>query len=394
MTLALWTLAWVLLAELAASFGGWRGLALLGRQRVWIAAALLLVAVLALVLLGATQWWHIVVGGVIGLLLFVALAAYAQRNLAATTILAPGARDGRRIAHVEVPIAGGPIPAVLVEPLHGAEFAVLVVHGAGDHKLLYAWPRMYTLSDHGFAVLAIDVDGHGASPRVLDFPSVLEDVAAGVAWLRERYHRVGVIGISQGGCIAARAVAEASTSLPGRPGGMQADRLRVDALVIMEAPAAINITRAVYRHEARILAYPVAWQLLRDIGTVGIYREWWTPAVRTRLSTVELIRRLDIVGSVRRITCPLLLVYGGRDAVVPMEQARAVEAAAPPGATFVLVPGATHLSLTIDRRVIRRVALWLREELRMENGELRKGGPPEATLNRCIGQAQRRTTNG
>lgn len=351
MTLALWTLVWTLVAELAAAAAGWRGLALLGRQRVWITAALLIAAVLALVMFGATRWWHVVGGAVFGLLLFVALSSWLQRKLAATSILAPGARDNRRIVHVEVPIAGGPIPAVLVEPMHGADYALLVVHGAGDHKLLYAWPRMYTLSDHGFAVLAIDVDGHGQSPRVLDFPAVLDDVAAGVGWLRERYHHVGVLGISQGGCISARAVAD----------GMQAGTLDVDALVIMEAPASINITRAVYRSEARILGYGAAWQLLRDIGTVGIYREWWTPQVRTRLSTVDLIKRLDIVGSVRRITCPLMLVYGGRDAVVPIEQARAVEAAAPPGATFVLVPGATHLSLTIDRRVIRDVALWLRQ---------------------------------
>ena len=381
MTLALWTLLWLLLAELAAAAAGWRGLALLER-RVWITAMLLIAAVVALVLLGTTRWWHVVTGALFGLLLFLVLTSWLKRNLTATTILAPGARDNRRIVNVEVPIAGGPIPAVLVEPLHGAEFAVLVVHGAGDHKLLYAWPRMYTLSDHGFAVLAIDVDGHGASPRVLDFPSVLEDVAAGVAWLRERYHHVGVIGISQGGCISARAVAEASTSLPDRPRASTSlpDRpsassslpdgtggtLEVDALVIMEAPASINITRAVYRNEARILGYPVAWQLLRDIGTIGLYREWWTPAVRTRLSTADLIRRLDIVGSVRRITCPLMLVYGGRDAVVPLEQARAVEAAAPPGASFVLIPNATHLSLTIDRRVIRRVAVWLREAMRAE----------------------------
>lgn len=359
MTLVLWALLWLLLAELAAASAGWRGLSLLGRRYTPFVAAAMIGTVVGVLLLGETRWWHVILGALVGLLLFAGLATWLQREITSTTIFAPGARDGRRVARVDVPISGGPMPAVLVEPLHGAQHAVLIVHGAGDHKLLYAWPRMYTLADQGLAVLAIDVDGHGESPRVLDFPSVLENVAAGVAWLRERYPRVGVIGISQGGCISARAVADGTST------GM----LTVDALVIMEAPASISITRAVYRSEARILAYPVAWQLLRDLGTLGIYREWWTPAVRTRIGTVDLIRRLDVVGSVRRITCPLMLIYGGRDAVVPREQARAVEAAAPLGATFVLVPGATHLSLTIDRRVMRRVAVWLLQALGNERDE-------------------------
>jgi alpha-beta hydrolase superfamily lysophospholipase len=233
---------------------------------------------------------------------------------------------------------------VLVEPGNQSYAAVLVIHGAGDHKTHFTWPLLHGLADTHFAACAIDVDGHGDNQRTLDYPSVLDNVSVAVAWLRERYQFVAVVGISQGGCITARAVAEG---------------VEVDAVVLMETPTMLNVTRAVVRSEARILAHPAAWALHREVGTLALARSWKTAPTRTRLSTVELIKRLDAAGSVGSIAAPLLLVYGGSDAVVPPQQAHQMAHQAPPETTLLMVPRATHLSLSIDRRVVRQIAVWL-----------------------------------
>jgi alpha-beta hydrolase superfamily lysophospholipase len=344
----LWILWWLLAAELTAALAGWQGLALLGRR--WIALSALGLVALSwpLLRLPSPGWLALGLAALPGLLLFALLALWRNQRLRPETILAPGERGGRRIREFAIPLEGGPMPALVVEPLEGSSAAVLIVHGAGNHKTFYAWPLLHGLADAGFAACAIDVDGHGDNPRFLDFPGSLENVTAGVAWLREHYARVAVLGISQGGCLAARAVA---------------DGLAVDALLILEAPISIHVTKAVIRREARTLALPAAWALHRDVGTIGIVKGWRTRPTRARIGTVDLIRRLDLLGSVARIDCPLLLCYAANDAVVPLPQARAVAAAAPEGTTFVIVPRATHLSLSIDRRVVRLVSTWLRQAL-------------------------------
>ncbi|HEY0603231.1 MAG TPA: alpha/beta fold hydrolase [Herpetosiphonaceae bacterium] len=346
MMILLCILWWLLMAEVAASLARWQGLTIFGRR--WLGlSAIGLGAVSALLSMerAALSGPAFGLAAPIGLAVFVLMAVWRQSQRRPETILAPGERDGRRISEVGIPIVDGPMPAIVVEPVGGSATGVLIVHGAGNHKTFYAWPLLHGLADAGLAACAIDVDGHGDNPRPMAFPETLDDVTAGVSWLRERYSRVVVLGISQGGCLAARAVA---------------DGLAIDALVILEAPISINVTKAVIRREARTLVRPAAWALHRDVGTIGIVRGWRTKPTRARIGTVDLIARLDLPASIARVRCPLLLCYAGNDAVVPKVQAHAVAAAAPQGSTFVLVPRATHLSLSIDRRVVRLICDWLK----------------------------------
>ncbi len=338
---------WILLCEITASALGWRGLSIAGKR--W-PLALFPLGILgrwrqAPTFAGASRLER-VAARMAGIGAFAALAVWRQRTRTPSTVLTIGERDGRRISAVEITMNEGHLPGLLVEPIHeNSDLGVLVLHGAGADKGYYSWPLLFGLTRAGFAACAIDVDGHGVNPRVLNFPDVLDDVAVGVRWLRERYRKVAVIGVSQGGCVAARAVA---------------DGVALDALVLLEAPITIDVTKAVQRREMRTVVLPAAWALHRDLGTVGMICGWYGTPVRTRIGTVDLIQRLDIVGSVKRITCPLLLCYARDDAVVPIAQARAVAAAAPPGTPLVVVPAATHLSLPIDRRTIRHVTRWLR----------------------------------
>ncbi len=350
MIFALWLSWWLCALEVVVGLLQWHGLSLLGRR--WRGLTLGLCVSLSLLLLSQLprwRWWFIPLAGLVGLLLFGVTVTWRRRLLSPALLFAPGLRNGRRVHELAIQLAGGPLPAILVEPELGSRIGVLVVHGAGDHKTHFTWPLLHSLADAGFGACAIDVDGHGDNPRTLAFPTVLENVAAGVAWLRERYNHVAVLGISQGGCIVARAVAEGLT---------------VDAVVLLETPTTVRITRAVMRAEMRILAHPAAWALHREVGSLALARSWRTAPTRTTIGTVDLIERLDVLGSVGRISAPLLLVYGGRDAVVPLAQGQAVAAAAAAGTTLLVVPRATHLSLSIDRRVGQMVAAWLQQQIR------------------------------
>ncbi|KPV48314.1 alpha/beta hydrolase, partial [Kouleothrix aurantiaca] len=70
-----------------------------------------------------------------------------------------------------------------------------------------------------------------------------------------------------------------------------------------------------------------------------------------------------LLGSVKRIQAPLFLLYGGRDAIVKPAQAAEMPDAAPPHATFSIVPGASHLTLFLRRDVQERIARWFASQL-------------------------------
>jgi pimeloyl-ACP methyl ester carboxylesterase len=133
----------------------------------------------------------------------------------------------------------------------------------------------------------------------------------------------------------------------------------LDALAILASPATITITRRVVRNEWRTLTRRAAWELHRYAGTLPLARAWHTERARSRVSTVDLIRDLDLPGSVARVRCPLWLCYGGADLVAPAVDAQRIAMTAPAGTMFQIIPRATHLSLPLDRRALRSLSCWL-----------------------------------
>jgi pimeloyl-ACP methyl ester carboxylesterase len=209
------------------------------------------------------------------------------------------------------------------------------------------------LVGRGLAVLLIDLDGHGENPRPQSFPQILEDVDVAVGWLRPRYQRVGVLGISLGGCIAARAVA---------------DGLSVDALALLEAPPALRLSAADIRRitvrEAAALARPYLLDLFGDSTVYHIYRAWEYPPIRATIGTWDLFDALDLLGSLPKISAPLMLMYGGSDAIATPRDAMRARAAMPSGASFHIIPWASHMSLILTPRSLRVVGEWLESSLR------------------------------
>jgi pimeloyl-ACP methyl ester carboxylesterase len=291
----------------------------------------------------------------LALLLQIGLASLRRWRFDPRRRLLPGTMAEWEITRLDIPAEQGPVPALHLVPRGGARAVVCYVHGSGSDKVFYTWNIAEALLERGLAVLLIDMDGHGESPRPQDFPACLAAVRGAAAWLRERYAGVGMVGMSLGGCVAARVVA---------------DGLPIDALAVVEAPPYLRLSQEQVRREARRLLRPAILRQLRYGSTYYLMRCWVdTPRIRARLGTWDLIDSLDLLGSLRRIAesgtaeqappVPLLLVYGGLDAIVPPERAAQVAAVRPPWAAFYLFPDASHLSLSIDPRMLDLVCGWI-----------------------------------
>jgi pimeloyl-ACP methyl ester carboxylesterase len=284
----------------------------------------------------------------LALALQIGAASLRNRALAPLARLRPGPHSDRVVRDIHIGMAEGYLPAIEIAPRGGAKAAVCLLHGSGDHKTAYTWWMVDALLAHGIAALLVDMDGHGENPRWQRFPEMLEDVMTAVGWLRARYARVGVLGISLGGCVAARAIAD------GAP---------ADAFVLMEAPPKLHFTRADMWREGLALLNPRVLSIFQDSTAFQIARTWSTRPIRAAISTWDLIDALDLLGSLARINVPLLALYGGSDAIVKPHQARQAQRALPPGAAFRLVPGASHLSLFLRREIQELIAAWFQQML-------------------------------
>ena len=336
---------WMLLFERLAHTRGWRGLMwrdtrlpwpllMIALGRPWRAAGALLVTL------------------PVGLLAHMLLASIRRRTLDPQASLRPGICSDRIVQRIDIAMDEGHLPALYIVPHGSVRGAVAVLHGSGCHKTYYAWLHTDALLAAGCAVLLIDLDGHGENPRVQQYPQIIDDAHASVAWLRQRHAVVGLLGISLGGCIAARAVA---------------DGARVDGLLLLETPVWLRFGDAERLIEARNLLRLFVLDVLRDsalqyqlaqIRDLVVAQR--TPAIRAVIGTADLIAALDLPGSLAR--CPLtpMLIYGARDAIVGSEQL-AVARTAAPTARVVLVPDAGHLTLMFHGTTRTHIARWAAE---------------------------------
>lgn len=344
----------VIVYEFLSDIRGWRGLS-------WGHPALRpLLALAALALHPRNTPWRqrapaLALAAFPALLVQAAAAGTRRRSLDSRAMLKPGLYDDCTVARIDIPMPEAFMPGLYVVPRAGAQAAVAVLHGSGCDKTYFAWRLTNALLRQRMAVLLVDLDGHGENPRLQRYPQMLECVTESVRWLRARHPRVGIVGISLGGCLAARAAA---------------DGLNVDALAIMEAPPALRFDNRDRLQEARTLLQPYVIDLLREASIVhlgsAVYRlvrAQRAPSIRAAISTWDLITACDLCGSLSRLTTPVLLVYGERDAIVKPAQAEEVWRAAPPGATMLLVPDAGHLTLILHPEALRRTAAWMARHL-------------------------------
>jgi pimeloyl-ACP methyl ester carboxylesterase len=213
--------------------------------------------------------------------------------------------------------------------------AILLLHGYSGSvtpDLLELAPFLRRTA----GVLGLDFRGHGGSD---DAPTTfglneIEDVAGALDWLGERgIARVALVGSSMGGITAIAAVAVLGD------GRLPSADIDPDAPAAPVAPPRPRIVAVVGDSVTPELAVVVASRARIPFGRLVANRAFARMARHVggdprRTQPIEMIGLLEDM--------PLLLVHGEADRTVPIRDARRLAAAAPPGATHLVVAGAGH----------------------------------------------------
>jgi pimeloyl-ACP methyl ester carboxylesterase len=231
----------------------------------------------------------------------------AREHLTYKDVRFPARGNDAEIAAYYVPHAAG-------------RWALVVVHGKDSSRTNQFRGRMPELLGrlyrHGYALLAIDLRGHGESSngRLSFGINEHRDVLGAVDWLRAQGYRsgsIGLLGVSMGGAASIMAAAREPAI-----GAVVSDCAYADVAPIARA----KFTEAT--------------------GLPGLFL---TPA---RLLG-RLVDGYDILGArpvaqvAQLAPRPLLLIHGGNDQFTPVTHAYALHAAYPQSTLWV-VPGADH----------------------------------------------------
>jgi pimeloyl-ACP methyl ester carboxylesterase len=260
---------------------------------------------------------------------------------------------------VQIPDGDALIPGVLWAPSSQSSNggAVCIIPGAGDTKTSFKWRLAQALLANGLTVLSIDLPGHGDyRHRPLLYPDCLSTIPAAVRFLRAQpgVTHVGLLGISLGGAMAIRVLAEQT----------EGDYPLAEALVIAATPTQLTLSKATFYREMWQTYYgsPVV-SLLREISVRQIRESWRSMGYRSAHSTDTLIDLLNPLEGVSRLQqLSILLVYSRRDTVAPPGQAELLQQAAP-HADLIQVKRASHVMLTLMPEVNEQIAGWLKAHL-------------------------------
>jgi uncharacterized protein len=194
--------------------------------------------------------------------------------------------------------------------------AVLLLHGNGASRAQTAENGAW-LATKGYAALAIDFRGHGASaPSGHSFGwNESKDARAAFEWLERKQHgaRVGVIGISMGGAAA----------LLGNDGPLPANAL---------------VLQAVYSD----IRHTIRNRMASMISSVPAICFEPLLSYQSRLRFGVWPSRLSPIEALSRFRGPVLVIGGEADPFTPPDETRRMYDAAQGVRELWLVPGESH----------------------------------------------------
>ena len=234
---------------------------------------------------------------------------------------------------VSIPFEGRTIYGVLRKPAARGCPVLIMAPGLDSTKEeIHAYEEPFLA--RGIAVLAIDGPGQGEAEYEIPICGDYERAAAAVVdWIEQRTDldagRVGIWGVSLGGYYAPRAATVDS---------------RIRACIALAGP----------------YDFGAAWDGLPEL-TREAFR------VRSHLGTEEAAREhahtLSLEGMACRITCPLLVVFGRQDTLLPPEGAERLAAEAAGPTRLLMVEDGNHVCNNIIYKYRPLVADFMVEHL-------------------------------
>lgn len=290
---------------------------------------------------------------IIGTIFTLVMALYLGISTYAASVLTLPQRDevvhtpatyGARFEEVRFPARGGDVAiAAWYLPHPNSSRAVILVHGKDSSRSTEFQGRFSEFAtrlwEREFAVLMIDLRGHGASgdARLSFGLAERRDILGAVDWLMAQGFRagsIGVLGVSMGAASAIGAAAEDPAI-----GALVADCSYAEIEPLMR------------RHWAQASGLPGIF--LPSTLFMGRF------VVGTDVTAARPVTEIDDIAP-----RPVLIIHGNADAFTPVEHGRALAAAAPT-AEYWEVPGAGHgRSYSVDpQRYVERVATFFAQHL-------------------------------
>jgi dienelactone hydrolase len=234
---------------------------------------------------------------------------------------------------VEIPYAGVRMAALLRRPNNVRRPPVVIMlPGLDSTKEEIQTTAEYMLR-RGMATLAVDGPGQGETEALLNIePAYERPVAAVMEWIHQREdldaERVGVFGVSLGGYYAIRAAA----FVPG-------------------IKAAVDL--------AGIYSMAEHWDQRPPMTRATFTRR---SGARTEEEGRERAQAMTLVGAAEHVRCPLLIVHGTLDTIVPFADAERIHAEAPTS-ELAAFEGSNHgcTDRVCESRTL--IADWLAEHL-------------------------------
>jgi acetyl esterase/lipase len=262
-------------------------------------------------------------------------------------------------------VAGEPLLLDLYQPEGAAGAPLLVwVHGGAWERGSKAQMPLTALVERGFAIASVEFRPASRAR----FPGQVHDIKAAIRFLRASAARfgydaarIGILGVSSGGHLAALVgTTNGHRALEGTTGEHLGESSDVHAIVSYFGAA--NLTT-----------------ILKQSTPFGLNIR--TPALESLLgaapdATVEVARLASPVFHVDAGDPPLLLLHGDQDPQMPINQSHELEGAyetAGLPAELIVVHGAAHGGdAFFDQNRVEAVAQFLERQLRVRTAESRR----------------------
>lgn len=209
--------------------------------------------------------------------------------------------------------------------------AAVLMHGWGGHGLQW-WAAAQRLHAQGWSVLLPDARGHGDSEADShsSMPRFAQDLASALDWVTAQQPDTAGNQVVVGHSVGAAAALLCAT--------WRAELAAVVAISSFDHPEAVMRR---WLHARLIPYWPLGW-------VVNRYVEW---VIGHRFNQIAPVH------TIRRVGCPVLLIHGDRDDLVPHEAMQALQAARP-DATGWLLAG-DHQGFDDESHLQDSVLAWL-----------------------------------